>query len=172
MSFMNPEEKIAAAKIQDIPGIGSTSAEAIIAVIGTDMGRFPTDKHISAWAGVCPGNNESAQKRRSGRTRKGNALLKTTLTVCAQAAVKVKGSYFHAQYVRLSAHRGKNRAILAVAHSILIAIYHVLKDDVPYHDLGSDYYDSFNRERKINAYLKKLKALGWSMPTAMATAPA
>ena len=164
--FMKPEEREAAEKIQDVPGIAQTSAQAVIAVIGTDMSRFPTDKHISSWAGLCPGNNESAGKRRSGKTRKGNALLRSTLLVCAHSAVNVKSSYFYAQYARICAHRGKKRAYLAVAHSILIAIYHILKDNVPFHDLGADYYNQFNKESKIRACLKKLHSLGWSEPTA------
>ena len=171
-NFMKPEEQAASAKIQDVPGIGKASAQAIISVIGTDMSRFPTDKHISSWAGVCPGNNESAQKRRSGKTRKGNSLLRSTLVVCANSTVKVKSSYFYAQYTRICAHRGKKRAILAVAHSMLIAIYHILKDDVTYRELGADYYNQFNKESKINAYLKKLKALGWQAPTATVASPA
>ena len=165
-NFMKPEEHVAAAKIQDVPGIGNASAQAIIAVIGTDMSRFPSDRHLSSWAGLCPGNNESAKKRRSGKTRKGNALLRSTMTVCAHSAVKVKTSYYYAQYTRICAHRGKKKAILAVAHSMLIAIYHILKDDVPYKELGADYYNQFNRESKIKAYLKKLKALGWDEPAA------
>lgn len=163
---MKDDEKVAAARIQEITGIGNTSAEAIISVIGTDMSRFPTDAHLSSWAGLCPGNNESAGKRKSGKTRKGNALLRTTLVVCAHSAVKHKQSYFSAQFQRISAHRGKKRAYVAVAHSMLIAIYHILKDGIPFHDLGADYYNQFNKERKINAYLKKLKALGWVAPTA------
>ena len=166
---MKDEEKIAAASIQEIPGIGNTSAEVVISVIGTDMSRFPTDGHISSWAGLCPGNNQSAGKRKSGKTRKGNSLLRSTLVVCAHSAVKNKNSYFYAQFQRISAHRGKKRAYVAIAHSILIAIYHVLKDNVPFRDLGSEYYNQFNRERKINAYLKKLKALGWNTPAAEAT---
>ncbi len=161
---MKDEEKIAAANIQEIPGIGNTSAETVISVIGTDMSRFPTDGHISSWAGLCPGNNESAKKRKSGKTRKGNALLRSTLIVCAHSAVKVKSSYFYAQFQRISAHRGKKRAYVAVAHSMLIAIYHMLKDGVHFQDLGAKYYNQFNTERKINAYLKKLKALGWQPP--------
>ena len=168
---MKDEEKIAAAQIQEITGIGNTSAEAIISVIGTDMSRFPTDAHISSWAGLCPGNNESAKKRKSGKTRKGNALLRSTLVVCAHSAVKSKQSYFFAQFQRISAHRGKKRAYVAVAHSMLIAIYHILKDGVPFHDLGADYYNQFNKERKINAYLKKLKALGWETPTPLTVQP-
>ena len=169
--FMKPEERDAAENIQDVPGIGQTSSQAIIAVIGTDMSRFPTDKHISSWAGLCPGNNESAGKRRSGKTRKGNAMLRSTLLVCAHSAVKVKSSYFYAQFTRICAHRGKKRAYLAVAHSILIAIYHILKDGVPFHDLGADYYSQFNKESKIRACLKKLHSLGWSEPTGTVVAP-
>ena len=169
---MKDDEKAAAAQIQEINGIASTSAQIIISVIGTDMSRFPTDAHLASWAGLCPGNNESAKKRKSGKTRKGNALLRSTLVVCAHSAVKNKSSYFYAQFQRISAHRGKKRAYVAVAHSMLIAIYHILKDGVPFHDLGSDYYNQFNKERKINAYLKKLKALGWEAPAAMAVQPA
>lgn len=160
-NFMKPEEKQASKAIQDVVGIGNTSAQAIIAVIGADMSRFPTDAHLSSWAGVCPGNNESAQKRKSGKTQKGNSLLRTTLINCAHSAVKNKKSYFYAQFKRISAHRGNKRAYVAVAHSMLIAIYHILKDGVAFKDLGSEYYNQFNRERKINAYLKKLKALGY-----------
>lgn len=166
--FMKPEEKQAAAAIQDIPGIGETSAQAIISVIGTDMGRFPTDGHIAAWAGLCPGNNESANRRRTGKTRKGNAFLRETLVVCAHSAAKNKSTYFSAQFARISAHRGKKRAYVAVAHSMLIAIYHIIKDGVVFKDLGADYYNQFNKERKINAYLKKLKALGWEAPVVAA----
>ena len=90
---MKDEEKLAAAQIQELPGIGNTSAETIISVIGADMSRFPTDKHISKWAGLCPGNNESAGKRKSGRTTKGNALLRSTLVICAHSAVKNKNGY-------------------------------------------------------------------------------
>ena len=163
-NFMKPEEKQASKLIQDLPGVGNTSAQAIISVIGTDMSRFKTDAHISAWAGLCPGDNQSAGKRKSGKTRKGNSLLRTTLVTCAHAAVKNKASYFYAQFMRISAHRGKKRAYVAVAHSMLIAIYHILKDGVVFEDLGAEYYNQFNKERKINAYLKKLKALGWEVP--------
>lgn len=171
-NHMRNEEKQAVEAIKPVTGIGDTSAQAIIAVIGTDMGRFPTDGHISSWAGLCPGNHESAGKKHSGKTRKGNQLLRTTLVVCAHSAVKVKGSYFHAQFQRISAHRGKKRAYVAVAHSLLIAIYHVLKDGVEFKDLGAEYYNQFNKERKIKAYLKKLKALGWEDLGAMTEQPA
>ena len=105
---MKDDEKAAAAQIQEINGIASTSAQVIISVIGTDMSRFPTDAHLASWAGLCPGNNESAKKKKSGKTRKGNALLRSTLVVCAHSAVKNKSSYFYAQFQRISAHRGKS----------------------------------------------------------------
>lgn len=167
-NFMKPEEKQAASAIEDVTGIGHTSAQAVISVIGTDMSRFPTDAHIASWAGLCPGDNESAGKRKSGKTRKGNALLRSTLVTCAHSAVRNKSSYFYAQFMRISAHRGKKRAYVAVAHSMLVAIYHILKDGVVFKDLGADYYNQFNKERKINAYLKKLKALGWEAPVVAA----
>ena len=167
-NFMKPEEKQATAVIEDVTGIGHTSAQAIISVIGTDMSRFPTDAHMASWAGLCPGNNESAGKRKSGKIRKGNALLRSTLVTCAHAATRNKSSYFYAQFTRISAHRGPKRAYVAVAHSMLVAIYHILKDGVVFKDLGADYYNQFNKERKINAYLKKLKALGWEAPVVAA----
>lgn len=97
--------------------------------------------------------------------------MKTTLIVCAHSAAKVKTSYFYAQFQRISARRGKKRAYVAVAHSMLIAIYHILKDAIPFVDLGSEYYNQFNKERKINLYLKKLKALGWESDTAAVSLP-
>ena len=162
-NFMNPEEKDAVKSICEIPGIGETSAKTIISIIGTDMERFPSDRHISKWAGVCPGNNESAKKRKSGRTSKGNPVLRSTLVQCALAAAKRKDSYFSAQYARISTHRGKKRAAVAVAHSLLIAIYHVLKDKTAFRDLGSNYYNQFNKERKANAMVKKLMLLGYTV---------
>ena len=148
-------------KLEQIPGVGKKSAEIILAEIGLDMNQFPTAGHLASWAGVAPGNNESAGKRKSGRTRKGNKILKSTLAQAAKSAAKNKNSFFHAQYQRIAIRRGKNRATLAVAHSILIAIYHMLKDDQEFIDLGSDYYYQFNTEKKINSYLKKLAALGY-----------
>lgn len=155
------EYEAAIEAIDEIPGIARRSAEVILAEIGLDMGRFPSAAHLCSWAGVCPGNYQSAGRRKHGKTTKGNKALKTILTQCAKSAKTVKSSYFFAQYQRISARRGKNRATLAVAHSMQIAIYHILKNKTAFHDLGSDYYDSFNRERKINSYLKRLKALGW-----------
>ena len=156
--------------IDELLGIARRSAEVIIAEIGADTGRFPSAAHLCSWAGVCPGNHQSAGKRQHGKTTKGNKALKTILTQCAKAAKQVKDSYFSAQYQRIAAHRGKNRATLAVAHSMLIAIYHVLKNNVPFHDLGADYYDNFNRQHKIKGYIKRLKALGWEPEPAVGTA--
>lgn len=166
-NHMKPDEKQAVEAIKEVTGLGVDSARIIISVIGTDMDRFPTDAHLASWAGMCPGDNESAKKRKSGKTRKGNKLLRTTLITCAHSAVNNKNSYFYAQFRRISAHRGSKRAYVAVAHSMLIAVYHILKYGVQYHDLGAGYYDQFNKERKINSYLKKLKTLGWEPPVAM-----
>jgi hypothetical protein len=127
------------------------------------MSRFPTAAHLCNWAGVCPGNNESAGKRKSGKTNHANKTLKSTLTQCAQSVKKNKNSFFSAQYQRLVVRRGKNRATVAVAHSMLIAIYHVLKG-ANFHDLGADYYSKFNREKKINSYMKQLSKLGVNIP--------
>ena len=152
------------AELDEMTGIGRRSAEVILSEIGTDMSRFPSASHLSSWAGVAPGNNQSAGRQKHGKTTKGNKALKTTLVQCANAAVKNKNSYFSAQYQRIAARRGKNRATMAVAHSMLIAIYHMLKNKVAFHDLGVDYYDNFNKEHKINGYLKRLRALGWTPP--------
>ena len=157
------EQREAVEALTAIPGISEISAKTIIAVIGTDMSRFPSERHLSKWAGICPGNNESAGKRRSGRTNKGNALLRTTLVQCAQSASRVSDSFFVAQYSRLVIRRGANRAKIAVAHSMLIAIWHMLSFKVAFVDLGSEYYNQFNREKKANALKKKLIALGFDV---------
>jgi len=151
--------------IDEIPGVATRSAQVILSEIGLDMNRFPTDAHFASWAGLSPGNNESAGKRKSGRTCKGNKTLKTTLIQCAKVAAHKEGSFYKAQYDRLVVRRGKNRATVAVAHSMLISIYHMLKDGVPFRDLGDMYYNQFNAEKKINHYLGKLKSLGWQLPT-------
>jgi len=150
----------AAKAIEAIPGIGRISAQQIIAEIGIDMSRFPTAHHLCSWAGVSPGDNESAGKRKSGKTRKGNKMLKKTLVQCATSAVKNKESFFHAQYQRLVVRKGGKKATVAVAHSMLIAIYYVLSG-YEFHDLGCDYYTQFNREKKIQSHLKQLEKLGW-----------
>ncbi|MDD6799938.1 MAG: IS110 family transposase [Firmicutes bacterium] len=162
--YMDEEFSRAASAIDELPGIAKISAQQIIAEIGTDMSRFPSADHLCSWAGICPGNNESAGKRRSGKTNKGNKILKSTITQCAMVAVKNKDTFFYAQYQRLVVRRGKKKAIIAVAHSMLIAIYHVLQGH-PYKDLGSGYYNQFNTEKKIYSYLNKLKNLGWEPPS-------
>jgi transposase len=149
--------------IDEIPGIGRISAEQIVAEIGVDMERFPTAHHLCAWAGVAPGDNESAGKRKSGKTRKGNKMLKKTLVQSANAAIKNKDTFFYAQYQRLVVRKGRKKAIVAVAHSMLIAIYHVLSGS-QYRDLGADYYTQFNKEKKIQSHLRQLKRLGWMSP--------
>jgi transposase len=163
------EYETAIESLDGVPGIARRSAEVIVAEIGIDMNRFPSAAHLCSWAGLSPGNNESAGKRMSGRTTKGNKTLKSALIQCAKSAVKYKESYFSAQYQRLSVSRGKNRATVAVAHSILIAIFHMLKDNVPFKDLGADYYDNFNKEHKVKGYLKRLAALGWSPDAGLVT---
>lgn len=157
---MSDGDKARVAQLDSIPGIAQDSAKTILAIIGTDMSRFPSANHLCSWAGVAPGNNESAGKRLSGRTTRGNKVLKSTLVQCAHAAVMVKSSFFHAQYQRLSVRRGKKRTIVAVVHSMLIAIYHLLKNGETFIDLGAEYDNQFNRERKVNAHLNKLHLLG------------
>lgn len=149
--------------LEEIPGVGEVGAQTIISEIGVDMSRFPTASHLCSWAGVAPGNNESGGKRRSGRTTKGNITLKTTLIQCAHGASKRKGTFFYAQYQRIKMRRGSKIAAMAVAHSILVAVYHMLKNNVPFYDLGSDFYNKFNREKKIRSYLNKLSELGYDL---------
>lgn len=144
--------------LDTIPGVGRRNAEAIIACTGVDMSRFPTSAHISSWAGVAPGNNESAGKRKSGRTRKGNPLLRTTLIQAGRSAARSNDTYFHAQYNRVKARRGPNRAAVAVAHSLLIVVYHMLKTHQPYHELGADYFEK-RRQKATDAVAYHIKAL-------------
>ena len=162
-SSLNDEQKAAVTALDAVPGIGVVSAEQIIAETGTDMSNFRNQHAFSNWIGVAPGNNESAGKRKSGKTTHGNKTLKSTLTQCAKSAVKNKQSFFSAQYSRLVSHRGKNRATMAVAHSMAIAIYFVLSGHA-FKDLGSDYYNHFNRDKKINSHIKQLSKLGLTFP--------
>jgi len=151
-------------RLQEIPGIGERSAQVIIAELGVDMSRFPSSKHLAKWVGICPSNNESAGRKKSGKTGQGNKALKTTLIQSAQTASKKKDSFFKAQYDRLVVRRGANRAKVAVAHSMLIAIYHMLKNGKPFIDLGENYYIQFDPEKKIKYHMKKLNQLGWVPP--------
>lgn len=140
-------------RFREIPGLSRETVEDLIAEIGLDMDVFPTEQHLCSRVGVSPGNNESAGKK-SGRTTHGNKQAKSTLTEAAWAASRTKGTFYKARYHRLAARRGKKRAIIAVAHSILKSVYHVLKDDVPYRELGADYLNS-RMEDKRKKYLKK-----------------
>lgn len=149
--------------IDGIAGLGRRSAEAILAEIGQDMSRFPTDKHISSWAKVCPGNNESAGKRRSGAAGQGNPWLGSALVEAAWAAVRQRESYFAALYQRIAARRGKKRAIVAVAHSLLIVIYHMLQDGTVYQDLGANHFDRLNREAVARRSVRRLTKLGYTV---------
>ena len=161
---MSDPEKEGAKRLTQIPGIGEDSAKIIISVIGVDMSWFPTDRHICSWAGISPGNKESAKKKLSARTTKGNKLLRSTLMVCAHSAVMKKESYFSSLYNRIAAHRGKKRAIVAVGHSILKIAYHMLKNGESYKELGRNYYQTKTKESKIKSYLTKLENLGIEIP--------
>lgn len=156
-------------KITEIPGVGKRSAEVIVTEMGVDMSRFPTAAHLASWAGLCPGNNESAGKRKSGKTTKGNKYLKSTLIQCAKSAKSNKDTFFNAQYLRLVVRRGANRATVAVAHSIIIAIYNMLKKNASFKDLGNDYYTKFNTASKARYHIRKLEELGVSIPVSLAT---
>lgn len=162
-SSLTQEQKDAVKALDVLPGIGEVSAEQVIAETGTDMSNFRNQHAFSNWIGVAPGNNESAGKRKSGKTTHGNKTLKSTLTQCAKSAKNVKNSFFSAQYSRLVSHRGKKRATMAVAHSMAIAIYFVLSGH-EFKDLGADYYTQFNREKKINSHIKQLSKLGLAIP--------
>jgi transposase len=159
-AVMTEEQHSAVKALDTIPGIGVTSAQQIIAETGIDMSRFRNQHSFSNWSGTAPGNNESAGKRKSGKSTFGNKTLKSTLTQSAKSAVKNKSTFFSAQYSRLAAHRGKNRATLAVAHSLAIAVFFVLSGR-EFKDLGADYYNQFNREKKINSHIKQLSKLGF-----------
>ena len=149
--------------IMSIPGIKNLSAHVIISEIGIDMSRFPSDAHLISWAGVCPGNDESAGKRRSNRLRKGAPWLKTTLVQCAWAAVKKKNSYLQAQFYRIKVRRGPKKAIMAVAASILTAIYHMLKDGTMYQDLGCNHFDRRSTNQQKKRLVKRLTDLGYAV---------
>ena len=146
--------------LMTIPGVKQRTAEVLIAEIGVDMTVFATPKHLASWAGVCPGNNESAGKRRSGKTRKGSKWLRATLTESALAATKTKDSYLAAQYQRLRARRGHSKAVTAVGHSILTAAWHMLTNGELYNDPGGDYFTRQNPDRITRRLIRQLEALG------------
>lgn len=142
-----------------IPGIQRRAAEVILAETGADMSAFASAGHLASWAGLCPGNDESAGKRRSGRTRKGSKWLRQTMAESAKAAARTKGTYLGARYARLRLRRGANRATVAVAHSILVAVWHMLQTGELYRELGADYYlrrDPARQTRRLVAQLERL----------------
>src|SRR6266436_8056339 len=136
-------------------------AEMIIAEIGIDMTRFGTASRLAAWSGVAPGNDESAGKQRSGKTRQGNQALRTGLTQLAHAAVRTKGTYLSALYHRLAARRGKPRAIIAVAHSIMRSVFHMLSRNEPYRELGAHYFDERRRHYTVDRLARRIEHLGY-----------
>jgi transposase len=154
--------------IQTIPGISEVSASAILAEIGVDMSQFPDAAHISSWAGVCPGNNESAGKKKSGRTQKGNSFLKGALTESAWAASKTKDTSYRAFYRNIVRRRGKKRALVALAHRMLIDIYYVLKSGEPYQDIGAEAVCETTMKRRERSMIRSLENAGYSVVKAEA----
>jgi transposase len=151
------------ALLESIPGIEATTAAVIIAEIGVDMSVFPTAKHLASWAGVCPGNRQSGGKRLSGAITGGNPYLRAVLTQVAWAISHTKDNYLSAQYHRLARRIGRKKAIVALAHSVLIIIYHVLRAKQPYTELGADYFDKLNTIRIQQHHIRRLEQLGFSV---------
>jgi transposase len=149
-----------AARLQTIPGVKQRTVEALVAEIGVDMRPFPTAGHLASWAGLCPGNNATAGKRRRGRARKGDRWLKATLVEASLAAIRVKGSRFGALYRRICRRAGHNVAIVAVAHAILEIAWHLLVHGTTYHELGADYLDRRDKQRTTQHYVRLLEKLG------------
>jgi transposase len=161
--------------LRTIPGVAERNSHVIIAELGPDMSRFSSDRHAASWAGICPGNNESAGKRRSGKTRKANPHLRAALVESANAAARSKNTYLRAQYEQVKRRRGHKKAIGAVAHSLLTASYHILKDEVPYQELGGDYFARrADPERITKRLIAQLERLGHTVtlqtPTTTSTA--
>jgi transposase len=161
-TYCRPFEE-AVVLLDTIPGVARATAEAIVAEIGTDMSRFPSADHLASWAGVAPGNNESAGKRRSGRTRQGNKPLGSALAQAAHAAAHTKNTYLSAQYHRLAARRGRKKAIVALMHSILVMSYHMIQRNQPYHELGGNYFDQRRPEITAERLVKRLEKLGYQV---------
>jgi transposase len=153
-------------RLDAITGIGVPTAQTVLSEIGTDMSKFPSDNHLCAWAGLAPGNNESAGKRKSGKTRKGNQSLRSALVQAANSASRSKDTYLSALYKRIAARRGKKRAIIAVAHAILKIMYHMLTKGTAYNEMGADYFDKLNLARTANRLIKRLEHLGYNVTAA------
>jgi transposase len=149
--------------LDSIPGVSRITAEVLLAEIGTDMTRFPTHRHLASWAGMCPGNKESAGKRLSGKTRKGSPWLKSGLIEAAHGASRTKDKYLSAQYRRLVTRRGKKRALVAVGHSILVIAYHLLVRKEMYKDLGGNYFDEQHRRQVKIRLVNRLERLGYKV---------
>jgi len=149
--------------LKTIPGVDQKTAELIVAKIGVDMNRFPTHRHLASWAGLCPGNNESAGKRKSGKTRKGDRWLKRGLIESSWAISRTNNTYLSALYHRMARRRGKKKAVVAVAHAKLVTIYHMLKHKLPYHELGADYFDRLNITYIKNHFVNRLERLGYKV---------
>ncbi len=155
-------------QMMTIPGVGRRTAQNVLAEIGTDMSRFPTDQHLASWAAMCPGNHQSAGKRQSGHTNHGNRWLRTALVQAAWAASHTKGTYLSSQYRRLAGRRGKKRAIVAVGHTMLVMMYHMLRDGVDYNELGQHYLDKLQPQRLTRYLVKRLESLGHTVTLSQA----
>lgn len=156
-------------QLDSIPGVNRRTAEVLIAEIGADMKRFPTAGHLASWAGMCPGNDESAGKRRSGKTRKGSRWLRQTLVEAAHGAARSKDTYLSAQYSHLARRRGRKKAEVAVGHSILVIAYHLLTRNESYHELGGNYYDERKRDIVERRLVGRLERLGYQVSLTPAT---
>lgn len=149
--------------LQSIPGVQSRVAEVLLAEIGADVEPFPSAAHLASWAGMCPGNDQSAGKRRSGRTPPGNRWLRTALVQAAWAASHAKNTYLAAQYRRLAPRRGKKRALVAVGHSILVIVFHLLSRQTTYRELGADFFDRLDPQRITRYHVHRLEDLGYTV---------
>ncbi len=150
----------AAQRLSTIPGVNQRLAETVIAEVGANMDQFPSAGHLASWAGMCPGNNESAGKRKSGRTTKGSRWLRAMLVQAAWAASHTKDTYLSAQYRHLAKRKGKKKALVALGHTLLVIMYHILKDGTTYHELGGDFFERLEPERLTRQLVKRLEKLG------------
>jgi len=158
----------AVALLETIPCVGHTTATGIIAEIGIDMQRFLSARHLASWAGVCPGNRQSAGKRLGGKTRHGDTWLRAILGEVAWSIAHTSNTYLAAHYHRLARRCGKRKAIVAVSHTVLVVIYHMLQEGRPYQDLGADYFDRLDTQRLRRHYVRRLEQLGYAVTLAPA----